>query len=139
MNDMAFEQQKLKIQNFESVMNMNYGLKSKPATDRVIKTLVETPKAAKKPKDKEQKWELHKCPKCSDQDLTRKRVGICLNILAKKDLIDKNDLDALKCGKCELGFASKNKYIFFCDACNYMLHPDGDCELAKLHQGKNKK
>jgi hypothetical protein len=111
-------------------MNMNY-MTTKPKTERSV-TKLETPKAVKK--DKAQQWELHKCGKCSkDQDLTRKRVGICLNILAKKDLIDKNDLEALNCGGCNLGFASKNKYIFFCDVCNFMLHPDGDCELAKLH------
>lgn len=106
---------------------------SKPKTERIV-TKLETPKAKKAPKEKQDAWELHKCPKCGpNQDLTRKRVGICLNILAKKDLIDKNDLDALVCGDCGLGFASKNKYIFFCDVCNYMLHPDGDCELARLH------
>ena len=131
-NDMDFDQN-LKIQNFESMMKMNYSQQNMSKSERLVQKLAETPKAAKKPKEKVQSWELHKCPNCTDQDLTRKRVGICLNILAKKDLIDKNDLEALVCGKCSLGFASKNKYIFFCDGCNYMLHPDGDCELAKLH------
>jgi hypothetical protein len=87
------------------------------------------PQPEKPSADKEAGWEMHKCDKCpgGTVDLIRKRVGICLNIMAKKDGIDKYDVSALTCQKCNLGFASKNKYIFYCDQCDNKIHPDGDC------------
>jgi hypothetical protein len=73
-------------------------------------------------------WEMHQCSKCpGNPDMVRKRVGICLNIMAKKDGIDKYDVSALVCFKCNLGFASKNKYIFYCEQCDNKIHPEGDC------------
>lgn len=82
---------------------------------------------------------MHKCPKCGPEvDLIRKRVGICLNIMAKKDGIDKYDVSALTCLKCNLGFASKNKYIFYCDQCDFKMHPDGDCLLAEQYHARKR-
>ena len=82
---------------------------------------------------------MHKCPKCGPEvDMIRKRVGICLNIMAKKDGIDKYDVSALICLKCNLGFASKNKYIFYCDQCDYKMHPNGDCELAEAYHARKR-
>ena len=82
---------------------------------------------------------MHKCPKCGPEvDMIRKRVGICLNIMAKKDGIDKYDVSALTCYKCNLGFASKNKYIFYCDVCDYKMHPTGDCELAEAYHARKR-
>lgn len=90
-------------------------------------------------KTKQATWEMHKCPKCGPEvDMIRKRVGICLNIMAKKDGIDKYDVSALVCQKCNLGFASKNKYIFYCDQCDFKMHPDGDCLLAEQYHARKR-
>ena len=96
-------------------------------------------KVSDKDKPKAAQWEMHKCPKCGPEvDLIRKRVGICLNIMAKKDGIDKYDVSALTCVMCNLGFASKNKYIFYCDTCDYKRHPEGDCLLAEQYHARKR-
>ena len=82
---------------------------------------------------------MHACDKCGPHvEMIRKRVGICLNIMAKKDGIDKYDVSALACHKCKLGFASKNKYIFYCDVCDNKIHPEGDCLLAEQYHARKK-
>lgn len=82
---------------------------------------------------------MHPCTKCGPEvDMIRKRVGICLNIMAKKDGIDKYDVSALTCNKCNLGFASKNKYIFYCEKCDFKMHPDGDCLLAEQYHARKR-
>lgn len=89
--------------------------------------------------DKQPAWEMHTCEKCGPHvEMVRKRVGICLNIMAKKDGIDKYDVSALICYKCNLGFASKNKYIFYCDQCDRKMHPNGDCELAEQYHARKR-
>lgn len=98
----------------------------------------------KEPSEKEKaakqaQWEMHPCTKCGPEvDMIRKRVGICLNIMAKKDGIDKYDVSALTCNKCNLGFASKNKYIFYCEKCDFKMHPDGDCLLAEQYHARKR-
>lgn len=116
----------------------------KTARERANTEVMTTPAATTdKPAgtaEKEANWEMHKCEKCpgGQVDLIRKRVGICLNIMAKKDGIDKYDVSALICHKCNLGFASKNKYIFYCDQCDNKIHPDGDCLLAEQYHARKR-
>ena len=50
----------------------------------------------------------------------------------------KYDVSALTCSLCSLGFASKNKYIFYCDACDHKMHPDGDCLLAEQYHARKR-
>lgn len=112
-------------------------------TERMAKPNVEALTDARptisKDKPSLQGWEMHHCDKCGPSvELIRKRVGICLNIMAKKDGIDKYDVSALTCTKCNLGFASKNKYIFYCDVCDNKVHPDGDCLLAEQYHARKR-
>ena len=137
-NQAAIAAQKIK-DKFEGAAG--YKTERNNATKHTAESLTQEKddKASDKDKVKQGQWEMHKCPKCGPEvDLIRKRVGICLNIMAKKDGIDKYDVSALTCSLCSLGFASKNKYIFYCDACDHKMHPDGDCLLAEQYHARKR-
>ena len=125
----------MKVAANEKIDNSGF----KTERNRANTEMLSNPTPEKPSGEKEAGWEMHRCDKCGQSvDMIRKRVGICLNIMAKKDGIDKYDVSALTCFKCNLGFASKNKYIFYCDSCDYKIHPDGDCLLAEQYHARKR-